>query len=792
MRVCKFLLTFVSLSYACCLYAQQSFESVIDQFNYYTTERPIEKIYVFTSKPSYVAGEDLWYSTFLLNGATHQPDSMSRVVYVDLLDEAGSIVNHSILFSPNGFANGNFYLPDSLHEGNYVLRAYTNYQRNFGEDAYFIKEISIIKADEELPAVAPSTTASLQLFPEGGNFVARLENRIAFKVEDSYGRGLDGRGVVLDETGEVIQEINTVHNGMGFFTLTPNSNAGYEVLIDLSDGRKVTKKLPDPDRTGVVIRTLTTKETIKNIIQSSLEDQTFYLVAQSRGVLLLVVKSEITNGIKMIDIPKANLPDGVTQLTLFTEKGLPVGERLIFLNRGVPANLAVSTDEEGYRQRQKVNMTFSLSDRDGKPVSGNFAVSVYDQEAPVVEDFPITIENYLLLTSEIMGRIENPGYYFRDQSDETASHADLLMMTHGWRRFTWKQVLDFSLDTLHYYNEFGIPVSGKIGGKNFTRGTVRILNTKNNLNAIEVETSEGGWFYTDELVYYDSTELFIQTSNSKGAQAEIKFTLDPFHSPPAAHYTALPYESGSFSTKFLDRTGNKIKVDAGFRMREDAKLLEEVVVTDRKYRDPSKTYQQASATIDMKDIPSGINSFIDILRGRVPGVSIVNDQIVIRNAANFSGYVAPLFLLNGIPTDFAAIDLIPVTSISTIDILKGADATVYGSRAGGGVVAVYTKKGVETFENYSKGTHLINYPGFHLAKEFYAPDYDTDAQENSLSDYRTTLYWEPNVRLDETGRASISFFTGDNPATYKIVIEGITDTGFPIIGKEVAPLSVQP
>ena len=62
--------------------------------------------------------------------------------------------------------------------------------------------------------------------------------------------------------------------------------------------------------------------------------------------------------------------------------------------------------------------------------------------------------------------------------------------------------------------------------------------------------------------------------------------------------------------------------------------------------------------------------------------------------------------------------------------------------------------------------------------EFYAPAYATERPRRSMvPDYRTTLYWNPTVKLDDTGQATIEFYTSDAPADYDITIEGITQTG---------------
>ena len=68
--------------------------------------------------------------------------------------------------------------------------------------------------------------------------------------------------------------------------------------------------------------------------------------------------------------------------------------------------------------------------------------------------------------------------------------------------------------------------------------------------------------------------------------------------------------------------------------------------------------------------------------------------------------------------------------------------------------------------------------GYQTPAEFYAPTYETEkARRSMVPDYRTTLYWNPAVELDETGHASVEFYTSDAPADYNVIIEGITYNG---------------
>jgi hypothetical protein len=62
-------------------------------------------------------------------------------------------------------------------------------------------------------------------------------------------------------------------------------------------------------------------------------------------------------------------------------------------------------------------------------------------------------------------------------------------------------------------------------------------------------------------------------------------------------------------------------------------------------------------------------------------------------------------------------------------------------------------------------------------RQFSIPDYDSQA-DSRLPDFRNTLYWNPMVRTDENGKATVRFFTGDSPGHFEIHLEGVSDEGY--------------
>ena len=125
---------------------------------------------------------------------------------------------------------------------------------------------------------------------------------------------------------------------------------------------------------------------------------------------------------------------------------------------------------------------------------------------------------------------------------------------------------------------------------------------------------------------------------------------------------------------------------------------------------------------------------------------------------------------------------IPVDIIDFVEVLKGPEAAYYGTRSSNGVIIVNTHR-VSNFRNHIEnyGTIQYNSKSYHLAPNFSAPDYnDLFIKSNVVKDTRSTLYWNGHLYTNLNGKASISFYTSDNPNNYTIQITGVTVTGEPI------------
>jgi TonB-dependent SusC/RagA subfamily outer membrane receptor len=164
---------------------------------------------------------------------------------------------------------------------------------------------------------------------------------------------------------------------------------------------------------------------------------------------------------------------------------------------------------------------------------------------------------------------------------------------------------------------------------------------------------------------------------------------------------------------------------------------------------------------------------MEALQGRVPGLTSGRNSSIMRGPSSIYGSNEPLYLIDGMETDYRGIQSVNVHDIDHVDILKGPSSAIYGVRGSNGVVAVYTKKGYY----YKRGEIRFKMLGYHKAKQFYSPKYQAKNIDMETSDLRKTVYWNPSIKPNKEGKAHVSFYQSVVIDQFEIVIEGMSKNG---------------
>lgn len=748
------ILLFIGLFSILQIYSQNSnsFQNILGNLATYASSEAPEKVYVQTDKDFYTNGETIWLKTYILNGISHLPSTKSRVVYVELIDSKGNIVAQRKLYTASIGAPGDIALPKDIKADTYILRAYTKYMLNDQEPVCFQKEIPIWAQRATFNEIAEKTSRKnkeenttekitalgsiqpiVQFFPEGGDLVSDIESVLGIKITDEKGNGLALEGKIFNQNGALVSVFKSYEFGLGrtSFKVLPDMNYYLQIQID---GNFTNYPIPAPLSKGYALRVLNMGKYLKIRVATNSADglEGAVLLGHLRGDLIfkqnLKKNAENSYTIKLLT---SKLRDGIAHFTLFAPNGEPVSERLTFIESVEDdLKLSVKTDKINYGFRSKVNLDLALVDDSGKPLNGDFSMSVVTESA--LQKVPIDIKGWLLLNSDLGRTIPNPNFFFQEDVKGRRFLLDLLMLTHGWRRFTWQSFMNGRVrKELAFPPEKGIMINGYTTAFNNRYQPKKTLTTLNVL-AKEISqdkktTNAQGKFSFGPFLFQDSISTIINAESlAEGKKKKNPFAIyldPPFPSINANNPPTRKIKTTTIvnAQPYLQEAQRKRIADFKFDPKI-TRLKEVVVKSEKKTRqelideelNARTLYGEARNRLFPDSIPWMQNalSVMEIVR-LVPGVQVFgtfpNQTVRIRGSQG-----SPLYLLDGVPVSTGLIQTMPSFDILFVDVLKGADAAIYGLRAGNGVVALYTKRGGDFQQPPERvpGSPILRYPDF--------------------------------------------------------------------------------
>jgi len=765
-------------------------ERLISGFKKYLDELPQEKIYVHFDRPYYASGEIIWFKAYLTAGPYHEPSQLSRTVYVELINERRKLVKHVKLLAIDGSASGDIVLDDSLSSGNYVIRAYTHWMKNCEEDYFFHRSIKIWnQKDQTNTTEAQGKSISINFFPEGGELVNGILSKVAFKVVDSDGLGREIKGKVVDELGELVCEFKSNTLGMGAFPLVPKRGKTYLALID-NFAQEV--KLPVAKDNGLVMSvksTLTNEVAVRVQTTDFASFKTIFIVAQVEGVVCYAAKVNLTTNIVMAKIPKSLFPPGVAQISITDTNANPIAERLVFVNEGQKLFFEINSDKKIYSPRELITISILAKDANAKPTIADISLAVCDNHQVHLNENGETINTYLLLSSELRGNIESPGYYFNPKNENRVEALDHLLLTQGWRRFTFKKAMAPNWQKPQFRIEQGLTIKGtmvdKERGMPIAFGKVSYLNFDPPVTRV-VQTNGNGYFEINDIIYFDNSSSGLLQGETNNGGKKIKFIIESAPMFVSANFPNFIMRGAQpeFDKGFINRNIEQKNIE--FQYDNDKSIvLKEVEIKAKGSETENGTnriFGKGTVSVRTEDDPSveGLIHPLQLIQGRVAGVQITgagqNWNILIRGVGSINSGTTPLIMIDNVAVSLESLNLLSPREIESFDVWKGADAAIFGARGANGAIGFYTKKGVQS--NLPK-EGILSFGGgaFQVEREFYSPRYDVKRPEHIKPDKRTTLFWAPHVRTDSTGHATVSFYNHDVETTVTGVLEGISRNG---------------
>lgn len=781
--------------FSCCTFsalAQLTPEQAAKALDSFAFMNPQEKIFVHSDRDIFTAGETIWFKTYItLDGL---PTNLSKVVYVELANNKGQLVAKRMLKADDGSAAGEITLNDSLPSGTYTLNAYTLWMLNFPQ-FIFKKHIAVHNANAGKRK--PASTAgdfTVQLLPEGGNLVAGLESRVAFKAVDAAGMPLNIQGSVLDSKKNTVSTLNATHNGMGVFTFAPKAGEIYTAVCTAPGGQAKSFALPAAMQEGVVmiVNNDNPNRIFVQFSRSEINKAKYgqlLVIAQTNYQVVYTGKVDFDADMTAAAINKKNLPAGILQITAMSMSGVPLAERLVFVNNLETPSQQLALDTVNTAKRKRNHFTIDLSSYQNISASA----SVVNADAGTSLNGTDNIATTLLLTSDLKGYVHDAGFYFRNKDTGTIRALDLLLMTQGWRRFKWENVVKYDHPKLNFPFETGITVKGKLTGANGKKavpnGKIDLITKAEDSTTIlsTATVNANNEFAVFDLNFRKGATVYYQGTNMNRQEALMHVNMYPSYFDTLTVAKGLA-EIDRYAAPAINDYWNTLLED---KLRADSaqgKTLATVTVTGRR-RSPIDSLNRIYATEIFynsdQTLPLDTNAhYFDIwqfLNRSVPGIAINNTDTGKRvyftryaglDVFSESGGSSVAFFLNEVPVSVDIIDALNPDDVALVKVFKGNTAIILG--ADRGAIALYTRKGSSTRDWRKRGFDAFKLSGYSVSREFYSPMHSVASE---TPDKRPTLYWNPELTAGANGKAIISFYNDDVARKFKVVVQGIDKNG---------------
>jgi len=622
---------------------------------------------------------------------------------------------------------------------------------------------------------SPASRYSLHFFAEGGNLVSGLQSKVAFTINDRFGKGVAATGAVVSENGEIIVSIRTWHEGMGSFIFTPRNGQHYRALCLTSTGDSVSAALPEIYTGGTVMELNGNNGKVSVRVRSTTPSGPVYLFVHTRELTRTARASSLVNGSADFSIDESLLGEGVSIFTVFNADRQPVCERLYFRYPSPGLSLKLSLPDSVFGPRQKVDVQLATDLAGPASAASDLSLAIYRIDSFQPPD-PLSIEQYLWLSADLPGAVENPSYYFNLVNDSVRAAMDLLMMTRGWRKFSWSETLSGKKPVFNFIPEYhGHFIEGRIITPSTQRPGSNIeayLSAPGRRTQFKVAEGDDSGRVKFEMKDFAADEIIVQTNVMKDSLKRVLIS-SPFWDQPSANQTAAFSIPAKDSVQLLERF---IAAQALNIYAED-KLSQ----TDSSKADSSSFYVKPDVSY-LLDNYTRFTTMEEILREYIPLVFVRRREgryhFSVYDRFNKALYSAdPLVLLDGVPVfdlnKFMKYDPLKIWKLDLV-----ANTYYYSELAFDGILNFITYRGDIPDYELDPNATLLDYEGLQQQREFYSPVYDSPQQISSrLPDLRSLLYWSPTIKTFTGQRSSCVFYTSDLPGKYAATIQGVSADG---------------
>ena len=765
---------------------ENNFDKIVGAFQDYS--KPYREIvYCHLNKSTYIKGESLGFSAYVLDKDLKIPSKTSKNLYCVITDSNDNIIKSKLVKVNSGFVNNVFNLDSLFTSGNYRFKAYTNWMKNFDEPNAFAEDFVVINPDDttSIKKEVEENILDAQFLPEGGYFVDNVITNVGVIIKNTNGFGVSNvEGDVYDSNNQFIATFKTNSFGISKFLINPKINENYTVKINHLD-QSFEFKIDAIKSKGVSVHINAVKDKLSlnfKTNQRTLQEirgkgykLTFHNGKDVKGLELIFSENNL---VKILDIKE--LFSGVNIFTLFNENNTPILERMFFNYNGIKS---LNSGDASYATlKDSITISMPLLKKFTSSIdSTNVSISVLSEETKSYNRHH-SIISYVFMQPYVKSYIENAAYYFTDITPKKKYDLDNLLITQGWSSYSWENVFNNNIQD-NFAFEKGIVLKGN--QNNERQNDFILYPLKHNdglvLNLSEDENS----FVVSDLFPEGDEKLGLGTINKKGKVMTPNIYLQFFPSK-------IPDFNNEFRALLPKKTSismSAVPKDAFTLINlKDIQELDEVLI---------KSDYKKTELRKFKESPfNDVDIFDDKKRARnLSFVNYVNQYLPYFTAIEQGGFIS---ITNRMPTSLVnefsspvvylddlllgSLDMLIGFNMNQVDyVAANRNGTGEGFIGANGVIRIYTSK--EFKKNWKRTFKNFKIPlTFSENKKFYVPKYEV-YNDKFFKEYGV-IDWIPNCKIDNQGNLTFKVY---NPSknNIKIFIEGITSQGSYIVDTKV-------
>jgi len=776
--------------------AQEEPIDITDKYEDYTAS-PRETVYLHLNKSTYIKGESIGFTAYVLDKKDKKPSLLTTNLYVSIEDKNKNIIKKKLIRVNNGIASNTFTVDSLFNSGFYKVKAYTNWMRNFDEHNYHVETIRVIDPETENYIEKPlvENTIDAQFLPESGHLLHGVLNKVGVVVKDSQGFGLpNAEGEVRGKNNEILTTFKTNTLGIGSFSLLADISNNYKIKINHANEDFAFPIGHNVKKNGIILSV----KRLKNKLFASVitNEETLDIIKNKRYTLMM----HNGNGYEVFDIyftdatvvnkviEYSSIPTGTNILTLFNEHNIPVAERLFFNDNGIDIIKTNRVSATNYADSLTVKLNFKAINPEA---FNNISISVLPQET-VSYGKHHNLLSQTMLQPYIKGTIENGSYYFNNIDDKKRFDLDNLLVTQGWSSYDWNNM--FLPEKFPYSFEQGIELKASINNQKYLNNVYLLHHSGSNPPQYKQATDGNKSIIFDSTFPVGNTEIFISRINDddnlKPAQLYLQTFPNNIPRLETKNNLLLPKSKYSISEKL------RISQLSNFRT-DEVQQLDEVIVESSVDKEMVRARKLSNHTSSTMKVPSEKDKLTflyleDYLRANRIGVSVNSEtgDVVFSNGRGSGGTILGgdsgmlVYFDGALLAGTSFLDKFPLANIDYVEIDRNGFGG--GARGANGILKIYsTTKSM--FSSVNKATaQSYKIPlTFSEDKKFYVPRYQY-YNDDFFKGYGT-IGWEPKLAVDAEGNITFKILKPEVPIT--LFIEGIANDGSFIFEEKMISLN---